>query len=283
MCTNDIVRAFEGIGARAVVRRTLLARQASPWRFTRRSIITREMWNEELPTALNIGRDAKGQFYDLRVRSRTELRVTDARGRHLLLMSIDGATGERAKYLCGHDEREWFIAGVPDVRGVSGVASAMEALKPREVRVMQESAHVPASERGERRTAVYQRQGEWFFLPRPQVQFPLWLVLKDEPLRRGNGKPHMASYAVRRGGVLVYVSRRYPNGLTEEERSALLREQPTLARERWLPMRRDPEVYVRGYVTHPDHERLHLRVWHLVLMNEEHRAPGAMRNVAFLD
>jgi len=38
------------------------------------------------------------------------------------------------KFLCGHDERHWFVAAVPG-RGVSNVRTAMEALKPAAVRL----------------------------------------------------------------------------------------------------------------------------------------------------
>ena len=38
-------------------------------------------------------------------------------------------TAEKNKFLCGHDERHWFVAAVPG-RSVATVRSAMEALKP---------------------------------------------------------------------------------------------------------------------------------------------------------
>ena len=47
-------------------------------------------------------------------------------------------------------------------------------------------------------------------------------------------------------------------------------------------MRRDPQVYVKGRVSHADHKTILLPFWHRVLMNTEHRAAG-MQNVAFLD
>ena len=57
----------------------------------------------------------------------------DRRGRHLLLLVRDG--GEKSKFLCGHDERHWFVAAVPeDARGVAGVATAKVALQPEDVR-----------------------------------------------------------------------------------------------------------------------------------------------------
>jgi hypothetical protein len=45
---------------------------------------------------------------------------------------------------------------------------------------------------------------------------------------------------------------------------------------------RDPELYARGSVHHPDHATIELHGWHRVLMNTEQGA-RAMRHVAFLD
>ena len=52
-----------------------------------------------------------------------------------------------------------------------------------------------------RRTPVYVRQGEWFFVPAPQVRPQRWMVLRNEPLRRGNGKPHWAEQLFRQTGA----------------------------------------------------------------------------------
>jgi len=55
----------------------------------------------------------------------------DRSDRHLLLLVRDGE--EKSKFLCGHDDRHWFVAAVPeDARGVTGVAAA--ALQPQLVR-----------------------------------------------------------------------------------------------------------------------------------------------------
>jgi hypothetical protein len=47
-------------------------------------------------------------------------------------------------------------------------------------------------------------------------------------------------------------------------------------------MRRNPGVYVKGRIRHPDHATITLHVWHRVVMNTEGQSK-AMRNVAFLD
>jgi hypothetical protein len=105
-------------------------------------------------------------------------------------------------------------------------------------------------------------------------------VLRDEPLTRGRGKDHVLEYAYRRGGETVYVSDSHPTGLTEAEFDLL---PPSQARSRsWREMVRDPELYAKGAVRHPDHNTIVLHGWHRVLMNTEQSA-RAMEHVAFLD
>ena len=65
-----------------------------------------------------------------------------------------------------------------------------------------------------RRTAAFVRQGEWFFIPRKNFTVDEKDVLRNEPIRRGAGKPHVCENLFRTGGETVYVNARYPNGLT---------------------------------------------------------------------
>jgi len=186
--------------------------------------------------------------------------------------------GEKSKFLCGHDERHWFVAAIPETaRGVTGVAAAKAALQPETVRELVERTRLKDPFR--RRNAAYVRQGEWFFVP-ARVDPPDVLVLRDEPLTRGAGKAHVMQYAYRRGGVLVYVSARHPQGLTQSEFEAI----PQHVRESqlWEQLVRDAEVFARGTVRHSDHATIQLATWHRVLMNTEQGA-RAMRHVAFLD
>jgi hypothetical protein len=57
---------------------------------------------------------------------------------------------------------------------------------------------------------------------------------------------------------------------------------PSTFRRRYRLMVRDPELFARGTVRHPDHATIELHGWHRVVMNTENRA-SAMRHVAFLD
>jgi hypothetical protein len=107
------------------------------------------------------------------------------------------------------------------------------------------------------------------------------LALRNEPLVRGRGsKPHLCEELYRFGGETVYVSPGAPNGLTEGEYHAL----STQERQRWSwrVMKRNPKVYVRGRVRHPDHATIFLGGWHEVFMNTENLSQ-AMSDIVFLD
>jgi hypothetical protein len=204
------------------------------------------------------------------------------REQHLLLQ----AQGSRARllYLCGHDERHWFVAGVPERAGrVTHVHGAMEALKPQEVLDAQRRQGVKGKDRLRRKNAAYVRQGEWFFLPAPTVRVDKQLVLFNEPLSRGNGsKPHMAEFLYRKGGERVYVCNKHPQGLPSHAYLRLLNSRPRARAWNWRMMVRNPEAYVKGKISHPDHKTIDLFVWHRVFMNTEGESQ-AMRHVVFLD
>ena len=80
----------------------------------------------------------------------------------------------------------------------------------------------------------------------------------------------------------MYVCRQHPNGLSEAGYRRLLARNADSRRWGWQTMRRDPEVYVKGRIRHPDHATIVLQDWHRVLMNTEHQSE-AMRSVVFLD
>jgi hypothetical protein len=79
--------------------------------------------------------------------------------------------------------------------------------------------------------------------------------------------------------ITVYVSARYPKGLTAEEYKKL---SASGRNQGFTIMKRDAAVYVRGKMSHPDHQTVTLDGWHRVLMNTENRS-SAMRFLAFLD
>jgi hypothetical protein len=238
------------------------------------------------PLTLDVRSDAVGEFFEVRRRAAgaVELDVVDLRRRerHLLLRA-DERYGEHY-FLCGHDESHWFVAAVPESGGaLSSVAAAMEALKPLEVLEAQRRQGVKGKDRRRRKNAAYLRQGEWFFLPVPKLHVDNNLVLSNEPLSRGNGsKPHWAQFLYRRGGEAVYVCDQHPQGVPPGVYFETIRHRPRARKWNWRHMVRNPEAFVRGAVSHPDHKTIHLHVWHKVVMNTEGQAQ-AMRHVVFLD
>jgi hypothetical protein len=259
MSSETLERRFAAAGARVKV-------ADHPWRGEPR---------------IDIRTDARGEYFDLRFAGggrNVELEVVDVqpRDRHLLLLARVG--GEKSKFLCGHDERHWFVAAVPEeALGVTGVASAKAALQPAAVRELVERTRPKDPFR--RRTAGYVRQGEWFFVPAPGIDPPEASVRRIEPLTRG-GTPHVMQFAYRRGGQVVYVNNRHPTGISEARYARLTPNQRRSGG--WVRLVRDPEVYAKGSVRHPDHATVQLAGWHRVLMNTEQRA-RAMRHVAFID
>jgi hypothetical protein len=237
------------------------------------------------PISLDVQADRKGEFFEIARQpgADAEVAVLDVRpaDRHLLLLVREGK--DKSKFLCGHDERHWFVAGIPEAAPVGTVRQAKEALKPAEVHSAQARQGLKARARGRRKNAAYVRQGEWFFLPAADVAVDERLVLRDEPLTRGNGgKPHRAEFCYRTGGEAVHVCPRHPGGVTEAQYRKIVAGNPKAKGWGWRTMRRNPGVYVRGRVRHPDHATITLHGWHRVVMNTEGQSK-AMRNVAFLD
>jgi hypothetical protein len=135
--------------------------------------------------SVDVQADRKGKFFKIvrRRDSEAEIAVLDVQpaDRHLLLLVREGK--DKSKFLCGHDERLWFVAGIPEATPVGTVRQAKEALKPAEVQTAQ--AHKRLSGKApSRKNAAYVRQGEWFFLPVPGFVVDEKLVPLNEPLRR---------------------------------------------------------------------------------------------------
>ena len=276
MNTQQIESKFDAMGARLKVREI-----ASRWRQGDRK------WISPRDFAVDIQRDGNGEFFELRVPTHLSgsLEVSvmqiEPKQRHLLLaVRKSGDQPQLDRFLCGHDEREWFVAAVPG--GASSVRQAMDALQPNDVRNSLAQHQVPSRERYARKNRAFRRQGEWFFVPEPSFVVNEKLVLHNEPLRRGRGKPHMVEQLYRTGGETVHVCRRHPAGITPAEYRSILKRNPDAARWGWQVMRRNPGVYARGNVRHSDHATITLPFWHRVIMNTETQS-RTMANVAFVD
>ncbi|MBN1852403.1 MAG: hypothetical protein JW829_06750 [Pirellulales bacterium] len=273
MNVNLIKTKFEKLGARATIRP-----------------LVRNRWRSAPgPVVIDIGSDRYGEFFDIQADDRADVEVLDVqpRDRHLLLMvrqpaDRPGLPDTKDKFLCGHDERHWFIAALPEHTPVSTVVTAKEALKPDTVRDREQGIKGKRTKRLRRKTNAFIRQGEWFFIPAADVEINDKLIFVNEPITRGRGKPHMCEELYREGGTTVYVCGQRPNGLTTNQYRKLLKAKPEAAKWNWRTMQSNPVVYVRGKVWHPDHATIRLDGWHRVEMNTENRS-RALAQVAFLD
>jgi hypothetical protein len=267
---------FAAMGARMKVREV-----PSRWRQGDRS------WIQPQEFAMDLRRDGQGQFFELRVPTHLteslEITVMQAvPDKQHLLLAVRNTEGKPQfdRFLCGHDEREWFVAAVPG--GASSVRQAMDALQPEGVHEALARSHVSSRKRYTRKNRAFRRQGEWFFVPEPTFTAEGKPILRNEPLRRGAGKPHMVEELYRTGGETVHVCSRHPNGVTPKEYRSILQRDADAARWGWQVMRRNPGVYARGRVSHSDHETITLPFWHRVIMNTETQS-RTMARVAFLD
>jgi hypothetical protein len=229
---------------------------------------------------VDIEKDNKGEFFEIDTDGSVDFHVLgiDKSNHHLLLFARDN---ENAKYrfLCGLDEKGWFAAAVPEA--VSNIAGAMEALKPAQIIGAQK--HLKRKYKNKRKNAAFLRQGEWFFIPAPDISPDPWLIIRNEPIRRGNGSAHMVEELFRSGGEAVYVCRNYPDGIDESKYQKLIRENPKAGTWGWRLMRRNMAVYGKGRVSHRDHRTIILRGWHSIIANRENDAWFIQQTLQFLD
>jgi hypothetical protein len=234
-------------------------------------------------SGIDIRADKNGEFFDIKMNAgdAADYEVVDLRPdlRHLLLMERRG-TGKN-KFLCGHDERHWFVCAVPG-NNVSSVETAMEALQPADLRSEIKRKLKRRKNRFTRRNEVFVSQGEWFFVPTENLKVNPHLIFRNEPINRGRGQSHYCEEVYRDGGEAVMVCRNRPSGVTVKQYNRLLKTNADAAGWNWRPMRRNANVYARGRVRHPDHKTIALDGWHRILMNTENEAPG-MSSVVFLD
>lgn len=270
MDVDLLSRHFAHIGARVQVR----SDGGRSRRMARQSSVT-----------LDVVRDRFGELFEMRIMPSAEPRIevlqTVSNQRHLLLLTQMNDTAEKNKFLCGHDERHWFVAAVPG-RSVATVRSAMEALKPTGIAALEAQFGLSERRRNRRKNEAFRRQGEWFFVPVTGLKVDPKLVLHNEPVARSGSKAHWLEFAYRSGGETVYVAHHYPKGLTTAQYRDLLSSNREARTWQWRTMRRNPTLYAKGRVRHSDHATIVLHDWHQVLMNRESDAP-AMRHVAFLD
>ena len=217
--------------------------------------------------------DDRGEYFDIGV-SRVEpikYQVIDVRpeARHLLLMARTNE--EKQKFLCGHDERHWFVCAVPGA-SVSNVKAAMEALQPQEVRTSVQRRVKRIKNRLKRRNEAFVRQGEWFFIPAPDMTI-------NEKLIRKTNRSAAAGVASRTcvSTCTVMAERWSMSSQAPEWRHCGRVPAATVGEPRRSNLEldhavRDANVYVCGRVSHVDHKTVVLNGWHRC---DEHRASCA--------
>ena len=226
----------------------------------------------------DVVRGRRGEYFELRGSRLDTLFVqhVDKGTRHILVCGLERSdprtarmNGRRARqaarplasrFLCGYDERHWFVAGIGDP--VTTVRDAKLSLAPAGIR----EAVARERHRDRRHNGLFTRQGEWFFVPAKLPALAGWTPIhRNEPITRGRGKAHWCEELVRHSGVTVrlYQGRE----LDDAEFATLIAKNPRLS---YRTMTRDAVVYVRGRVRHDDHATIRLRDWHRVYLNSEY-------------
>jgi len=237
------------------------------------------------PLQFNVGTDRQGEFFTLSVNEESEdadvriVAVDPVLMQALILIVTKDESGkpQKEKLLLGHDERHWFVAGVPEK--ARNIKDAFRLLKPEAARVSQERARVGSKTLDRRKNKGFIRQGEWFFVP---VQFEpdkKTHIYKNEPLQRAPGStPHVVEKLVRFGGQQVYIL----NGgiYTQEQKDAYVAANG--GRQHFQARTQNATVFVTGKVSHKDHKTVYLPGWHEVHLSREPSNTGRSAQ-GFLD
>ena len=163
MRQDSLSKHFEAIGARVKFGPLKRQRWSPEWRFA--------------PYTIDIKRDRKGSFFDFGLTEKApefEVLQVVPKERHLLLFTSEGE-----RFLCGHDERHWFVAEI--MEAVSTVRAAKRALMP--AGILDRAGSINPSKLDNRRNVVFKRQGEWFFVP-SERDLGGHAILRNEPIMR---------------------------------------------------------------------------------------------------
>ncbi len=269
MRLDSLSKHFESMGGRVRFGEVELPERLRSEPKTLRQERFRRQRERRLPAfTIDISDDKKGEYFDIRIRKGRDIgfRVLQSlpKQRHLLMMTSRGR-----RFLCGHDERHWFVTEIR--KPVSTVRDAWRALLPPTMQGVSRS--IRTADLKSRKNDIFRRQGEWFFIP-VDKEFDESVIHRDEPIQRNAGsKAHVCEMLVREGGETVYILGRK---VFKQRHYQFL---AAVHRRRAQPMRMNARVFACGYVRHPDHRTIHLDSWHEVLLNDERSS----RNVVFLD
>jgi len=99
------------------------------------------------------------------------------------------------RFLCGHDERAWFVVGVPGM--LPALLQPRKALKPPVCAPGKTAARSAFHERQRRKTRLTSA-GEWFFLPR-QIENDKGRLCARYPIVVAKVSPFVASFSYKHG------------------------------------------------------------------------------------
>ena len=201
----------------------------------------------------------------------------DPADRHLLLLVR--SEGEKSKFLCGHDERHWFVAAIPEAaRGVTrrrdgqGRAAAADRRVARRDRLPRKRRFEP-SQRG---LSCARASGSSSRRRGSRVE--PWRCCATSRWPAPAGRRTCCARRTAAAVDVVYV--RGANVLSDE---GLRAARPSVTRRGYCARcAATLSSYARGTVRHPDHATIMLPGWHRVVMNTE-RSAKAMRHVIFVD
>jgi len=256
--SEKVVSAFEKIGARATIQP-----------------MTRQLFQRHgTPFVIDVRRRGDGETFEILKTRNVRLRVLDSMARHHHLLLAASLGSDEDRFLCGHDEQHWFVAGLREQTTAANVRAAMDSLKPAFVKILEGRK----TGRHRRKTDVYIRQGEWFFVPCPHASVDADRIQRRRPLIRGSGnKPHICEFMYF-DGEREYECDRYPKlAFFESEYRKIVKSRRKAKQWGWRQLPYHPDIYVRGSVSHPDHAIIYLECWHRVKLNRENQSKSLRR------
>src|SRR5579859_1680951 len=123
---TDLVTAFDRMGVRVRYRTLRKPKPAGRFAWQRRDSELR--WKMQQPVSVNVLSDVNGEYFEVARRFDVILRVPEVvpHDRHLLLTAqptrVDDT--EQSTFLCGHDERAWFAAAIPEEANARSIQQA---------------------------------------------------------------------------------------------------------------------------------------------------------------
>jgi hypothetical protein len=199
-----------------------------------------------------------------------ELQVLQTRKdiRHLLLMAKNKKHNTHEKFLCGYDERHWFLVGVDD--DVRNVDHAMASLKPGYINFRQKITKVKPKNINKRHNKAFIRQGEWFFLPYYRLNSNNLIIYKNHSLGG-----HICDEVYEDVVETYFHHKHAPDGMLDWTYKKFLKKHPHVhPKKGWSYSVSLFGRYARGHVRHKDHQTIYLNDWHIVLKNRQKNTPG---------